>query len=156
MAEVLGVVASGIAVAQLAGQVTKSIVKLKDYWDQVRDAPAEIKYLLKEIDSLSLILQHIQGGQVGLSSDSACVQQCFELCQEAATELGELVKAMSEKIEGNREWKKRVGSAKVVLKKEEIKKLKKRIKNAVSLLSLALQWRTKYSCPPFFSEILLL
>lgn len=105
--------------------------------------PAEINYLLKEIDSLSLILQHMQGGQVSFLSDSTCVQQCFELCQEAATELSDLVKVMADKIEGNREWKKKLRSAKVVLKKEDIKKLKKRMENAVTLLSLALQWRTK-------------
>ena len=54
MAEVLGVVASGVAVSQIAGQVTKSIFKLKQYWGQVQDAPDEIKYLLREIDSLNL------------------------------------------------------------------------------------------------------
>ncbi|KAK0109191.1 hypothetical protein ONS96_003014 [Cadophora gregata f. sp. sojae] len=63
MAEVLGVVASGIAVTQLAGQVAKSVIKLKECWDQVQEAPADIKYLLREIDSLNLILNHIQEGQ---------------------------------------------------------------------------------------------
>jgi hypothetical protein len=60
MAEVLGVVASGIAVAQIAGQITGSIVKLKSYWDQIEKAPAEINHLLREIESLNLILQHMQ------------------------------------------------------------------------------------------------
>jgi hypothetical protein len=60
MAEVMGVIASGTSIAQIAGQVTSSIVKIKDFWDQIKTAPDDINYLLKELDSFSLILQHIR------------------------------------------------------------------------------------------------
>jgi hypothetical protein len=60
MAEVLGKVASGISVAQLAGQITSSIIKLKNYWNQIQNAPSDINRLLREIESLNLILCHIQ------------------------------------------------------------------------------------------------
>jgi hypothetical protein len=50
---------------------------------------------------------------------------------------------MEEKMEGKRGWRKQVGSAKVVLRKEEIKTSKRRMKNATRLLSLALSWHTK-------------
>lgn len=39
--------------------------------------------------------------------------------------------------------RKRVGYAKVVLRKEEVKRLKSKIKNAIRLLSLSYQLRTK-------------
>jgi hypothetical protein len=42
MAELIGVVASGISIAQLTGQIANSLVKLRGYWDQVKDAPDEI------------------------------------------------------------------------------------------------------------------
>jgi len=63
MAEALGVVASGIAVTQLATQVASSVIKLKNCWEQIKNVPTEISYLLREIDSLKLILCHIQDDQ---------------------------------------------------------------------------------------------
>jgi hypothetical protein len=148
MAEILGIVASGISVAQIAGQVINSIIKLKGYWEQVKGVPAEINHLLGEIDSLSLLLYHIQDNQPPQVSEnvplgSTGVQQCCKLCQDAAEELRILVRDMERKFEGKIGWKRRVGSAKVVLKKEEVKGLKRRMKNAVRLLSLALSWQTK-------------
>jgi hypothetical protein len=148
MAEILGIVASGISVAQIAGQVINSIIKLKGYWEQVKEVPAEISYLLGEIDSLSLLLYHIQDNQSSRVAEnvplgSTSVQQCCKLCQDAAEELRILVSDMESKLEGKIGWKRRVTSAKVVLKKEEVKGLKRRMKNAVRLLSLALSWQTK-------------
>ena len=149
MAEVLGVVASGIAVSQIAGQVTKSIFKLKQYWDQVQDAPDEIKYLLREIDSLNLILNHIQSDKAtqttsSIPVDNLCIQQSLQFCKEGADELRGLVDELAGKIDCKRGWRKKVGSVKVVLKKDDIKKLKKRMKHAVQLLQLSYQWHTKY------------
>jgi hypothetical protein len=60
MAEVLGIITSGLAIGQLIGSITSSIIKLKEHWDQVKDAPGEIQSLLLEIDSLNLILSHIE------------------------------------------------------------------------------------------------
>ncbi|KAG4440189.1 hypothetical protein IFR05_004334 [Cadophora sp. M221] len=111
MAEVLGVVASGIAVTQLAGQVRKSIIMLKEYWDQVQEAPAEIKYLLREIDSLNLILSHIQDDQAtqttgGIRVDNLCIRQSLELCKEGADELRGLADELAEKVDGKKGWRK--------------------------------------------------
>ena len=145
MAEVLGAVASGIAVGQLAGQVASSIIKLKHYWDQVKDASEEIRHLMLEIDSLNLILGHI-GDDVSVSNpyfDKLCVEQSLKLCREGAVELNILVTELAEKVDGKRGMKKKWGGAKVVLRKEDIKKLKKRMKTAISLLSLAYQCHTK-------------
>lgn len=38
MAEVIGIVASGISIGTLAAQITNSIVKLKSYRDQMQNA----------------------------------------------------------------------------------------------------------------------
>lgn len=148
MAEILGAVASGISVLQLAGQVAKSVIKLKDYWDQIKEAPAEIVYLLQEIESLNLILGHIKDDQseqntYGVDVGNVCVQQSLELCRQGADELEGLVVELAQKIEGKGKWRGKMASAKVVLKKEEIKRLKRRMKNAIRLLSLAYQFHTK-------------
>jgi hypothetical protein len=148
MAEVLGLVASGISVAQLAGQVTKSIAKLKDYWDQVNEAPAEIKVLLREIDSLSQILGYIRDSQNQNSLftsqfEKGCFQQCVTLCREGAEELEGLVCEMAATVEGKHGWRRKLGSTKIVLKQAEIKRLKRRMKSAIRLLSLAQACKTR-------------
>ena len=148
MAEALGVVASGIAVTQLATQVASSVIKLKNYWEQIKDVPTEISYLLREIDSLNLILCYIQDDQAGQSDpvsvgNSVYLKQSLDLCQQGCVELGSLVNELAAKIEGKNGLKKKFGSAKVVLKNEEIKRLKRRMKSAIRLLSLSYQCHTR-------------
>jgi hypothetical protein len=139
MAEVIGVVASGISIVQLAGQVTACTLKLKAYWDEIREAPTEIKYLVREIDALSLILSQIQDGYTG--GENVYLQHSLKLCRDGAEELKRLVDEMEMKLSlgGGGRWRRKVGAAKVVLKKEEIKRLKGRLESAVRLLGLAHQ-----------------
>jgi len=147
MAEVLGVVASGIAVTQLASQVTSNIIKLKNYWGQIKDAPADINYLLREVDALDHVLSHIQQDQAGMGSNSVShiphLKQSLALCREGADELGTLVSELAMKVDGKHGLRKKVQSAKVVLKKDELKRLKARLKSAVRLLSLSYQCYTR-------------
>ena len=63
MAEVLAIVAGSVNIVQLAGQITRSVMKIKSYWDQVEDAPDDIKRLLRETDIFNLILGHMQSDQ---------------------------------------------------------------------------------------------
>jgi hypothetical protein len=135
---VIGVVASGISIVQLAGQVTACTLKLKAYWDEIKEAPTEIKYLVREINALSLILSQIQDGYTG--GENVYLQHSLELCRDGAEELKRLVDEMEMKLSlGGGRWKRKVGAAKVVLKKEEIKRLKGRLESAVRLLGLAHQ-----------------
>jgi hypothetical protein len=100
MAEVLAIVASGISIAQIAGSVVSSVDKIKDYWDQIKDAPDHIQNLLQEIDTLSLLLRHIQDDLtpsplLNVVFDSSCTRQTLQLCQSGATELEELVNELA-------------------------------------------------------------
>lgn len=63
MAEAVGVLASGIAIGTLAAQITSSVIKLKSYWDQVRDAPEDIKDLMEQIDNYNNVLAQLEEGQ---------------------------------------------------------------------------------------------
>ncbi|KAN0109982.1 ankyrin [Hyaloscypha variabilis] len=147
MAEIIGTVASGIAIAQLAASIANSIVAIKEGWSQVQDAPAEVDNLMRQIDSLNLILQHIEHDQSQedlpqLSSANLCVRQSLALCEEGAAELAALADELTAKIHGKQGWRKKLGSANIVLRKADIKKLKSRMKNAIQLLSLSYQLHT--------------
>jgi hypothetical protein len=56
MAELIGVVASGIAVATLAAQVVDNVRKLKAFWDSWEEAPKDLRCLADDIETLSAIV----------------------------------------------------------------------------------------------------
>lgn len=150
MAELVGLIASGISIAQLATQVGGCIVKLKGYWSQVQQAPDNIAHLLREIESLNLILSHIQDDQCRAESagEDFCMRQSLQLCKEGADELSALVAELAAKIEGKAGMRRRFGSVKIVLRNEEVKRLRRRMKTAIRLLTLAYQCHTRYSKDP--------
>ena len=61
MAEVLRIVGSGIALAQLAGMVLKSTQKIRTFWKEIQGAPKKVVGLLEEIEALTTILRDIHG-----------------------------------------------------------------------------------------------
>lgn len=149
MAEVIGIVASGISIAQIAGQVANSIIRIKGFWDQVKAAPDDISHLLQEVDSFGLILRHIQDDLTrnalpDLVFDNECVRQSLELCRGGAIELEELAADLAEKLGGKSGLRRKFGSVRTMLKQDDIKRLKTRLKNAIRLLSLAYQCHTRY------------
>ncbi|KAF7890434.1 hypothetical protein EAF00_008749 [Botryotinia globosa] len=146
MAEVLGTVASGIGVAQLAGNLASSIIKLKGYWDEIQDAPDDISFLAREIDSHHLILRSILESQAKITSSGRAsdmfLEHSLKLCEDSSNELNELVKALGEEMNSRNKWRSKLGATKVVLKKEQLKRLKKRMKNASKVMNTAITWQT--------------
>ncbi|TEY87481.1 hypothetical protein BOTCAL_0001g00070 [Botryotinia calthae] len=146
MAEVLGTVASGIGVAQLAGSLVSSIIKLKGYWDQIKDAPDDIGFLVREIDTHHLILRSILESQARMTSSGrpsdTFLEHSLKLCEDSSNELNELVKALEKEMNSSNKWRSKLGATKVVLKNDQLKKLKKRMKNASKVMNLAITWQT--------------
>lgn len=142
MAEVAGVVASGIAIGQLVENATSSIIRLRDFWKEVQEVPIEISLLLRQLDVLGRTLHNFRCGHVSKTSSDVAFQNNLELCEEASNELASLVDHMVAKMDGKHGWRKRTTAAKIVLRREEVKKLKKRMRYAIQLLSLAAQFQT--------------
>ncbi|TGO23689.1 hypothetical protein BPAE_0124g00210 [Botrytis paeoniae] len=132
MAEVLGTIASGISIAQLAGNLASSIIKLKRYWDQIQDAPDDIAFLVREIESHHAMLRSILEKQAQLTASCQPTGRFFEqrirLCQDASSQLDGPVNTLTKDINSNRKWKRTLGSANVLLKTEQLKRLKRRMK----------------------------
>jgi len=98
MAEIVGVVASGIAVTQLATGIINSAQKLRQIWREARDAPWDIEGALKEVDILDqslLILQHGLENRAQEPNSVAVVERSLELCQKAAKNLNVIVSKLS-------------------------------------------------------------
>jgi hypothetical protein len=144
MAEVLAVAASGIAVAQVAAQVGKSIFKLKQLWDELQDVPSSMGDLLDQIDCLDPALWEAENtfSQARLPAafwNDSLGNRSTAYCRKALSSLTELVDELALQVNRPGKLKKKLGSAKVVLKREQLKTLERRLQNAVRMLTLAQQ-----------------
>ncbi|KAJ8131143.1 hypothetical protein O1611_g2480 [Lasiodiplodia mahajangana] len=144
MAEALGVAASGIAVFQVATQVGSSIIKLKQLWDNLQDAPSSIRDLLDQIECLDPALWEADHtfSHANLSPmlwDNSIASRSTTYCRKALNSLAEVVDELAPQINRTGKLRKGVASAKVVLKKEQLKSLERRLQSAVMMLNLAQQ-----------------
>ena len=145
MAEVIGIVGSGISIATLAVQIAGTVVKLKSYWDEVKDAPEDIWLLMEELEELNMLLSTIRDNlqRDPMSNTIAAAipaSKCLDHCQRGARRLQELTEDLHADINTERGAKLRWASAKVVMKKDKIKRYKSRLESSIRLLTLSYQF----------------
>ncbi|KAK5049070.1 hypothetical protein LTR84_005493 [Exophiala bonariae] len=90
MAEVLGVVASGLSVAAFAGQLAQGSTYLYHFLRDIKDAPDDIQLLLQELQLLTPILATVQGFSETRDNN---LQEALELCEHAVKALLAVLKA---------------------------------------------------------------
>jgi hypothetical protein len=158
MAEVVGTIASGIGIATLALNIAQSVGQLKGFWDEVRDAPADIRDLLDEVEDLCLLLADIEAHQdknpiVCMVLSRPAMARSLERCRHCARRLRELAEELGADLEGRDGLRRRWAAGKVVLKKEKIERYRARLSNAVKMLSFSHQYYTKLVVPPAGSGV---
>ena len=148
MAEAIGIAASSIAIGQLTTAITISIVKLKSYWDEVQDAPGDVRDLIEELEDLGYLLADIEDDQrqnpvSSLILDPTSTSRCLQHCKRGADYLRELTENLSTDLDASSKTKRKWASAKVVLKKSQIDRYKAKLERAIRLLSLSHQIYTR-------------
>jgi hypothetical protein len=125
---------SGTSISSLAFQVGDCIMRLKGFWDAVKDAPDDIKHLIEEIETLSLVLSDFETSEKPeLNLGHEAMSRCFQNCKKAVGILERVVK----EVEGEIKRRRRLGSVKAVLKKGEIEKFRERLIATQSMLMLS-------------------
>ncbi len=145
MAEIVGVVASGISIGTLTAQITTSLIKLKSYWDQVRDAPEDIRDLIEGLEILAYTLAAAEDDQRLNPISSSIVgptSMCLNRCKKAAERLKDLADKIRADIEAGNRFRRKWGSTKVVLKKDQIDKYRAELGSTIALMSLSQQLYT--------------
>lgn len=139
MAEILGVVASGIAVGQATATITTSLLKLKELWNQVRDIPDDLTHLVHEIEIAYLVLAESKDQEqlVAYHLRSRSLERALQLTDDAAQELIALVDDLQSRVRQSQGWKKKIAAAKAVFARDQIKRYKSRLKRCLRLLTLA-------------------
>jgi hypothetical protein len=95
MAELVGVVASGISIGTLAAQVASSLIKLNSLWNELHDAPDDIKDLIDEVEILNTTILDLEDDGVslviGLEQQQKSRVDCLRYCQAASNKMRLLV-----------------------------------------------------------------
>ncbi len=156
MAEIVGLISGAITLGSLVAQLATSIKQLKDCWDQVRDAPEDLRWLMRDIDIFSLVLAEIEDdlAQESVASsltNSKSAVQSFKLCKEASEELEILVKNLGRDIGSSSRLQRSYAALKMTINKNKMEKYRSGLKNVVGLLTLSQQCYTRFFYDNCFS-----
>lgn len=129
MAEVFGIVASGIPLGGLIGTIIKAGTQIIALYNEIQDASDQVAFRLQELQLLSRILENSNC----ISSDAR------NLCELCLDELHLVLAELQSQIRRSRGFRRQVASAKVILKKDVMQKLESRLERSIRLLMFANQ-----------------
>ena len=135
MAELVGVISSAITFGTL-------VVQLKDCWEQIRDAPEDLKRLIQEIETYGLVLADIEDNLAQESVASSLVNtkaavQSFDLCKQASEELAILVRDLQRDADSSNRVQRSYAALKMTMQKNKVEKYRSRMKSVAALLMLS-------------------
>lgn len=149
MAEVLGLVASGFSVAQVAGSLVTGSLKLKALLDEVKNAPETLRDMLDQLELLTPILCEATAEGNDATSTSAsrlpahsrvqkALRNALRACQTASEQLEFLTTDLMSQVDMARGGVRRKRAmVKVVLKKGTLAQYETRLQKTIQLLTLA-------------------
>lgn len=145
MAEVLGIIASGVSIASIAIQIVGSVQQILDFWSSIRDAPTDIQDLLEEVQLLASLLLELDDNDNDYSGSSRqpAATKAAQYCKNAANSIDAVIKDLAEGFamsKGRRRWT----AVKAVLKEKKMTKSLQRLERAKMMLSLAQQCYTQF------------
>ena len=138
MAEILGVVASGIAVGSLAAQILGSVSQILDFCSSINDAPDDIRDLLKELEILAEFVTIIEACD-SQGDRSATTFKALQYCQDASGSLAAVVNSIKLGFAVNNKTKRSWAAVRAVMKEKNLKKCLDRLERAKAMLFYAQQ-----------------
>jgi hypothetical protein len=148
MTEIVGVVASSIALVEVAGKVGGRSLALKRLWDEVHEVLETIACLMREIEILDPMLAEMENEFAPRSPDgrptmdswnNTSARLSLAYCRQATADLDGLLRDLSADLNAPRRRKRGRAKIKVILEKETLRKFQDRLQTVVRLLSLAQQ-----------------
>ncbi|KGO60495.1 hypothetical protein PEX2_086770 [Penicillium expansum] len=138
MAEVIGVVSGAIKFATVIVQIGKTVITLKECYDDLRDAPDDLRKLVQQIEIFGKILVNVESDlsrnpNLALESSEAALQS-LAYCKEAANELDKVCNNIVRDVKFPSRLRRSFKSARVVLQKGRIEKHMDHLRNVLQLL----------------------
>ncbi|KAM3562408.1 hypothetical protein ARSEF4850_002798 [Beauveria asiatica] len=161
MAEVVGVVAAGIAFGEVVIKISSHVFTLKHMWKEFKEMPDSIKQLVRDIELLGSVLQEMEADMTSSTADGivwggGVGSLIVEACRSAFNTLSLSVNDVSQEVRATRGIKAALKKGKMVLNKDFWAKTEKRLQDVVGRLQIAQQWwlmlveTTQNKCIPTF------
>jgi hypothetical protein len=143
MAEILGIAASSIALAEVAGKVVTASFTVKRLLDDIKELPENFALLLDQVTVLAPVLVEASCDTTPISTAPSSLDRALSAaalqCSKALNELEALASELSDQIRQSRGLRRRLVVMKIALRKDLILKHEKRLNKAVQLLLIAQQ-----------------
>ncbi|KAM3546753.1 hypothetical protein ARSEF1564_000329 [Beauveria bassiana] len=145
MAEIVGVVAAGIAFGEVVIKISSHVFTLKHMWKEFKEMPDSIKQLVGDIELLGSVLQEMEADMTSSTADG--IVWCggvgsliVEACRSALNTLSLSVNDVSQEMRATSGIKAALRKGKMVLNKEFWAKTERRLQNVVGRLQIAQHW----------------
>lgn len=152
MAEILGVVASGITVVQVAVQLLDAVQKLRSFYRSMRHVPEYLQSTLNDIEMLGRVLDQLEtfDDSAFRHQGSSMLQDSLLSCQAATSALKSLTTQSIQRL--NKKGKLRsVYLLKAFFQKEDMEELKRNLETTKRGLEMVMNCYTMYNSSPSHS-----
>ncbi|CRK12973.1 hypothetical protein BN1723_009883 [Verticillium longisporum] len=140
MAEIVGLVASSIALAQVVGKIGGGVLKLKRMWDEVKDVPEAIQDLFKRLDLIlpvvARIARDIETGAT-VFEDMEAVESYILSCQQAISDEATMMNDLLVQIDATKRVRRVRDIVRVALKRDVLERHEKKLEVMIQILLLA-------------------
>ncbi|KAM0635699.1 hypothetical protein ACHAPW_001365 [Verticillium nonalfalfae] len=147
MAEIVGLVASSFALAEVVGKIGGGVLKLKRMWDEVKDVPESIQDLFKRLDLIlpmvARIARDIETGAT-VFDDMEAVESCILSCQQVISDEATMMNDLIVQIDATKRVKRVRDMVRVALKRDVLERHEKKLEGMIQILMLA---HSEYSSP---------
>ena len=132
MADPLSIAGGVVGIVAFAQQLIESTIKIKRFCQDVKDAPAELDYILKQAENIEDLLRQLkqQGESAGPHVD--IYRKCLDFCQSAVGNLSTMVVELRAKMRSSQ-----VHRVKLVLRRKDIESMLVRLDRSRADLHLA-------------------
>ncbi|KAJ5004770.1 hypothetical protein K4K48_009003 [Colletotrichum sp. SAR 10_66] len=142
MAEALGLASGVIAVVDMAAKVGGASMKLKRLWNEVKEAPYMLLQKAEQIQDFEEFLidtecQVATNPLPATAWSSALLQKYIAKARTVLCELQEMIDDLLDQATAGRGYKRKIGSTKAVLLKDNIKALDAKLDQALNLFKMA-------------------
>ncbi|KAF6809873.1 hypothetical protein CMUS01_13597 [Colletotrichum musicola] len=154
MAEALGLASSVIAIVDVTGKALALSFKLKSLWDEVRDAPALLLEKAEELQDLEdfFLDAETQAATTPIPKslwNDAMIQKSIGKARAAMRDLQDSIDSLGVQVNDKRRHRRTLAAAKVVIKKDSLEAMERKLNRALSLYRMA---QGLYCAKPFLYQ----
>lgn len=150
MAEILGAVSAGVALAEVALKIGAGVFELKHMWEGVKGIPETIKLLVEDIEILGTVLKVMETefnkpSMLGVPWSSGAVSLVVLASRSALDTLTVSINEISKDIESEKRIKRMLSKGKIALQKDVWAKHQKRLERVKWMVQTAQQLWAGYA-----------